>query len=71
MLGLTAKGGVSDDDIFTYFKNNIVALYLDAEDAKGRQVKVDSGPGCMFVALVTYARNLGFVTFTSICSCTK
>ena len=62
-LGLNAKREMLDNGLFAYFKNNIAPLYPNAKDVKGRRVMVmvDSRSGRMFIVLVTYAPNLGFM----------
>ena len=62
-----------DNEFFVYFKNNVAPLHPDTEDVKGRwvMVKVDSGPGCMSVALVPYACIFGFVLFPGVPNSTE
>ena len=52
-FGANERGGMNDEEFEKYVLTNLVRLYPDAADVKGRRVimKVDSGPGRMNIEL--------------------
>jgi hypothetical protein len=66
-----AKGGMDDAEFFLYMKNNIFPLYPHACDEPGKRViiKVDSGPGRNFAALLALCRVHGFYIYPGLYLC--
>ena len=67
-IGLNEKGGMDDAEFEKYVKNNIIPLYPDACDMKGKRVmiKVDSGPGRVNVELLAELRLIGFYLYPGV-----
>eukprot|EP00985_Skeletonema_marinoi_P026211 scaffold20141_cov66-Skeletonema_marinoi.AAC.1 len=67
-IGMNEKGGMNDPEFEKYFLENIVRLYPDAADVPGKRVmlKVDSGPGRLFLSLLVNARTLGFYLYPGV-----
>jgi len=72
-IGMNLKGGMDDDEFFKYLKVNIIPLYPDALDVKGKRVmiKIDSGPGRLNMDMIVYCRSLGFYLFPSVPNATS
>ena len=59
---------MTDAKFFEYFRAHIVPLYPDAKDGPGKRVmvKVDSGTGRLYMKVLTYACNLGFLLYPGV-----